>query len=75
MKEYELIREIYNNCSNNSTRDRFFSEIETDDVEAVAKSYCVGREVRCKRADNADGSIVFDIESDGLLQRLTFSEI
>ena len=75
MKEYELIREIYNNCSNNSTRDRFISEIKTDDIESVADAYCVGREVTRERRENPDGSIIYDINADGLLQRLTFSEI
>lgn len=75
MKEYELIREIYNSCSNNSNRDRFISELETDDLDAVARSYCVGNEIKCERSERSDGAIVYDIVTDGLQQRLTFSEI
>ena len=37
---YELIREIFNLCSNNQMRDVFVSEVETSDPEAVARTYC-----------------------------------
>ena len=31
--EYEVIRDIKNQCKNNSMRDIFFEEIETDDPD------------------------------------------
>lgn len=74
MKEYEMVREIFNSCSGNQMRDVFFSEIVTDDPEAVARSYCKGSEVEFYRTDNDDGSIIFDFITDGLRQRITFSE-
>ena len=42
---YELIREIFNLCSNNQMRDVFVSEVETSDPEAVARTYCRGKDV------------------------------
>ncbi|MBR6205717.1 MAG: hypothetical protein IKQ73_00915 [Oscillospiraceae bacterium] len=73
MREYEMIREIFNQCSGNQMRDVFFSEIETDDPEAVARSYCEGKETEFTRTDRPDGSVVFDFVTDGLRQRITFS--
>ena len=66
---YELIREIFNLCSNNQMRDVFVSEVETSDPEAVARTYCRGKDV----TDNEDGSIIFDVVADGLHQRLSFT--
>ena len=74
MKAYEMVREIFNQCSGNQMRDVFFSEVETDDPEAIARSYCKGKEIEFFRTDNSDGTIVFDFVTDGLHQRITFSE-
>ena len=49
---YELIREIFNLCSNNQMRDVFVSEVETSDPEAVARTYCRGKDVTMDRTDN-----------------------
>ena len=46
---YELIREIFNLCSNNQMRDVFVSEVETSDPEAVARTYCRGKDVTMDR--------------------------
>ena len=70
---YELIREIFNLCSNNQMRDVFVSEVETSDPEAVARTYCRGKDVTMDRTDNEDGSIIFDVVADGLHQRLSFT--
>ena len=73
MREYEMIREIFNQCSGNQMRDVFFSVVETDDPEALARSYAKGREVEFTRTDRPDGSMVFDFVTDGLRQRITLS--
>ena len=70
---YELIREIFNLCSNNQMRDVFVSEVETSDPEAVARTYCRGKDVTMDRTDNEDGSIIFDVVADGLHQRLSLT--
>ena len=70
---YELIREIFNLCSNNQMRDVFVSEVETSDPEAAARTYCRGKDVTMDRTDNEDGSIIFDVVADGLHQRLSFT--
>ena len=48
---YELIREIFNLCSNNQMRDVFVSEVETSDPEAVARTYCRGKDVTMDRTE------------------------
>jgi len=73
MREYEMIREIFNQCSGNQMRDVFFSEVETDDPEALARSYAEGKIVEFYRTDRPDGAIVFDFVTDGLHQRITLS--
>ena len=75
MKNYEMVREIFNKCSGNQMRDVFFEEVATDDPEEVVKSYLVGNIITCERGDFADGSIIFDVNTDGIPQRFTFSEI
>lgn len=75
MKNYEMIREIFNECANNQMRDVDISEIETDDTDAVARSFCEGTEVTCEKSVLANGTIVYDIVTDGIRQRVGFTEI
>ncbi|MDR2659009.1 MAG: hypothetical protein LBC27_03345 [Spirochaetaceae bacterium] len=70
---YEMIREIFNQCSGNQMRDVFVSEIETDNLDAYVKQYLVGKEISCEKSQNEDGAVVYDIITDDLKQRLTFS--
>ena len=39
MKEYEVVWEIFNLCSNNQMRDVFIEEAEIADTEQYAVSY------------------------------------
>ena len=74
MKRYEMIREIFNECSGNQMRDVFFEEVETDDLEKYVDRFCTGQEVTRERTDKPDGSVIFDISTDGLAQRISFCE-
>jgi hypothetical protein len=73
MAEYEMIREIFNQCSGNQMRDVFIEEIETDDPDAVIQKYLTGQEVVCNKTVNDKGQIVFDVTTDGLQQRFSFT--
>jgi hypothetical protein len=75
MKKYEMIREILNSCDNSRMRDVDIREIETDDVDVSVKEFLQGKDVRCEKLVRNDGVIVFDIESGGLSQRVTFMEL
>lgn len=70
---YELIREIFNLCANNQMRDVFVSEVETDNIDAVVRSYCTGGRFTVEKEKREDGSVVCDLNVDGLRQRLTFT--
>ena len=74
MKQYEMIREIFNECSGNQMRDVFFSEVSTDDTDELVKSFCTGTVVELNRTDKADGSVVYDIVTDGMRQRISLTE-
>jgi hypothetical protein len=75
MKKYEVIREIFNSCDNNRMRDVDIREIETDDVELSVQEFLKGRQVQCEKLVKNDGSVTFDINVDGLKQRVSFMEI
>ena len=69
MKQYEVIREIINQCPLNHSRDQFFEEIQCEDPESYI------REETYEKSIQKDGSIVFDVYFSGMHQRYTFSEI
>ena len=70
---YELIREIFNKCSGNQMRDVFVSTVETDDTEAYLRSILVGRDITIDRTEARDG-VIYDVVTDGLHQRFSFTE-
>ncbi|MBP0970354.1 MAG: CooT family nickel-binding protein [Oscillospiraceae bacterium] len=71
--KYELIREIYNQCSGNQMRDVFISNEVTDDPEGFVRDMLKGRSVKLSREDLSDGTVVIDADVSGLQQRFTFS--
>jgi D-alanine-D-alanine ligase-like ATP-grasp enzyme len=73
--EYEMIREIFNQCSGNQMRDVFIEEIETDNPDAVVQKYLVGKEVTCSKTINDKGQTVFDVVTDGMRQRVSFTQV
>ena len=70
---YELIREIFNKCSGNQMRDVFVSTVETDDTEAYLRSQLVGTEISVEATQTRDG-VIYDVVTDGLPQRFSFTE-
>ena len=70
---YELIREIFNKCSGNQMRDVFVSSVETDDTEAYLRSVLVGKDITIERTETRDG-VIYDVVTDGLPQRFSFTE-
>ena len=70
---YEMIREIFNQCSNNQMRDVFVSEVETEDADAVVKAYCTGNDFTLEKTEPSDGVLIYDLVVDGLRQRLSFT--
>ncbi len=74
-RKYETVWEIFNECANNQMRDVFFDEIETDDPEAYIRQKFPDKNLKYEKTVEADGSLVFDIETSGIRQRFTFTEI
>ena len=70
---YELIREIFNQCSGNQMRDVFVSSVETDDTEAYLRALLAGREITIERTETRDG-VIYGVVTDGLRQRFSFTE-
>jgi hypothetical protein len=56
-------------------RDVDIREIETGDVDAAVKEFCNGKEVTCEKFVKNDGTIVFDLNIDGLDQRVSYMEL
>ena len=75
MKEYEAVWEIFNQCSNNQMRDVFFEELSLEDPEEYLKKKFEGKYVRWEKTVLEDGTIVFDIQTSGIKQRYTFTEL
>lgn len=78
MKEYEVIREILNLCPGNQMRDIFIEEVELPedtDLEAfVREKFKNEAELKIERTDRADGSVVFDVMTAAIHQKITISE-
>ncbi len=74
-KEYEVVHEIFNECANNQMRDVFFEEVEIDDLEQYIRSKHKDQYVSLEREDLADGSVIYNVNTSGMLQRYTFTEI
>lgn len=70
-----MVREIFNSCSNNQMRDVFIKEIQTDTVDPWVQEFLTGTQVRYEKHENPDGAIIFDIDTDGMMQRITFTEL
>ena len=75
MAEYELVREIKNQCPNNQMRDVFFEEIECADPEAYLRGKLKGTEIRLDREEGPGGTVTIHAEVDGLVQKFIFTPI
>ena len=75
MKEYEAVWEIFNSCANNQMRDVFFEELTLEDPEAYIQEKFRDKELRYEKTVQPDGTVVFDIDTSGIRQRYSFTEI
>ena len=57
------------------SHETVFDEIETDDPEAYIRQKFPDKNLKYEKTVEADGSLVFDIETSGIRQRFTFTEI
>ena len=73
--EYELVREIPNQCRNNQMRDIFFEELETEDPVAYVKKLLEKSQVEISVDHRADGGVTVYAVADGLTQKFIFTPI
>lgn len=73
MREYEAVREIFNQCANNQMRDIFIEEIECEDPEIYIKDKYKDKVLEYEKTVREDGTIIFDIITSGIKQRYTFT--
>jgi hypothetical protein len=74
-KQYEMIREIFNKCSGNQMRDVLFEEIDTDDPDAYVANRFQGFAITPDRTGPAGATLIYEIEAEGLRQRISLTEI
>ena len=75
MKEYEMIREIFNNCSGNQMRDVDITTIETDDTDEYLKEYLKGTADSVERIDTGKGTTIYEVVIAGIKERFSFTEL
>ncbi|MBR5022314.1 MAG: hypothetical protein IKY18_03835 [Oscillospiraceae bacterium] len=73
--EYEVVREIQNQCPNNQMRDIFFEEVETDDPVGYVRNLLQGRAVSVSVEHGAEGAVTVYADCDGLIQKFVFTPI
>lgn len=77
MREYEVVHEILNECERNQMRDIFIEEIEIPEgaFEEYLRSKHRDREMTMERENLEDGSVRYRVETSGIIQKYTFTEI
>ena len=75
MAQYEMVREIQNQCPNNQMRDIFFDEVKTDDPEAYVRNFLKGKAVEVTTEKGAHGAVTVHATCDGLIQRFDFTPV
>lgn len=77
MKEYEVVHEILNECARNQMRDIFIEEIEIPEeaFESYIEKKHKDKELIMNREDLEDGSVRYTVETSGIIQKYTFTEI
>ena len=75
MAEYELVREIQNQCPNNQMRDIFFDEVETDDPETYVRTFLKGRAQSVTVTHNGAGQVTVFATCNGITEKFVFTPI
>ena len=77
MKEYEVVHEILNECARNQMRDIFIEEIEIPEGafgEYIRRKH-KDKEIEMRREDLADGNVRYFVQTSGMEQIYSFTEI
>ena len=75
MKQYEVIHEIPNQCSNNQMRDVFFEEVQCESPVEYVKKKLAGKEVNITVDEINAESCIIHAETAGLTHKFSFTEL
>ena len=75
MTEYEMVREIKNQCPNNQMRDIFFDEVQTNDPESYVKAFLEGKAVSVDTQFGDGGVVTVYADCDELIPKFIFTPI
>ena len=75
MKEYEVVREIENQCANNQMRDIFFEEVLIDDPIEYVRSLLKDKQVELTVDYPGTGRVNVYANTSGMTQKFLFTEI
>lgn len=72
MKNFELIHEVFDLC--NGKPDSQISEISTEDLDTYMKDH-ISRAAEYEKTAADNGAVIYDVMTNGLKERYTFTEI
>ena len=75
MAEYEMVREIQNQCPNNQMRDIFFDEVETDNPEEYVRRFLKGNVQTLTSTRNGEGRVTVFATCNGITEKFVFTPI
>ena len=75
MTQYEMVREIKNQCPNNQMRDIFFDEVETEDPAEYVRAFLKGKALDITVEPGQNGAVTVHATCDGLRQKFVFTPL
>ena len=75
MKEYEVVREIENQCANNQMRDIFFEEVLIDDPVEYVRNLLKDKTTELTVDYPVPGRVNVYANTSGMTQKFLFTEI
>ena len=73
--EYEVVREIKNQCPNNQMRDIFFDEVDTNDPEGYVRQMLKGKKVELSTEAGCNGVVTVYALCEGITQVFIFTPL
>ena len=75
MKEYEVVREIFNACAGDQRGDVTIEELELDSPDTYIAQRFPANQYTVEKTCLDDGSLVYTIAGTDISQKYTFTEI
>ena len=72
-KDYELCREIFNQCSNNQMRDVDFQEVSVEDTDDYVRR--LEPRASIEKGLRENGTVSYNTDTAGLHKRYSFTPI